>query len=125
MGMHLHLRHDSEVKRLPKPIQEYMKTRFMLSDSYLAALRCCEYEGVVGEKQVRRFSIFGINETDEKHVVIKTRNDLDKNARTLLFEGYIDNAGKAYAADRRSPKTGKKTSTQKTENLIKNEKGQG
>ncbi|MFC1947407.1 hypothetical protein ACFLXY_05755 [Chloroflexota bacterium] len=102
-----------------------MKTRFMLSDSYLAALRCFEYEGMVGEKQVRRFSIFSINETDEKHLVIKTRNDLEKNTRMLLFEGYIDKAGKAYAADRRSPKTGKKTSTQKTENQIKNEKGQG
>jgi len=125
MGMHLHLRHQGEAKRLPKPIQEYMKKRFMLSDSYLKMLRCVEYEGIVGEKQVRRFSIFGINESDNKPVMIKTKSDLDKNPKMVLFEGYIDKAGKAYAADRRSPKTGKKTPTQKTENLLTNEKGQG
>ncbi|MBN2076522.1 MAG: hypothetical protein JW762_13315 [Dehalococcoidales bacterium] len=100
-----------------------MKKRFMLSDSYLKALRCVEYEGVVGEKQVRRFSIFGINESETKPVMIKTKSDLDKNSKMILFEGYIDKAGKAYAADRRSPKTGKKTSIQNTENLRKNEKG--
>jgi hypothetical protein len=108
MGMHLHLPHHNEAKRLPKPIQEYMKKRFMLSDSYLKTLRCVEYEGVVGEKQVRRFSIFGINESDNKPVVINTKSDLDKNPKVILFEGYIDRTGKAYAADRRSPKTGKK-----------------
>jgi hypothetical protein len=101
-----------------------MKKRFLLSDSYLKMLRCIEYEGIVGEKQVRRFSIFGINESDNTPVTIKTKNDLDKNPKMILFEGYIDKAGKAYAADRRSPKTGKKSLTQKTENL-KNEKGQG
>jgi hypothetical protein len=110
MGMHLHLRHQDEARRLPKPIQEYMKKRFMLSDSYLKALRCVEYEGTVGEKQVRRFSIFGINESDDKHIAIKTKSDLDKNPKIILFEGYIDKDGKAYAADRRSPKTGKKPS---------------
>jgi|GEM_PF-1129430 len=117
MGMHLHMRHHSEVKRLPKPIHEYMKKRFMLSDSYLRMLRCLEYEGMVGEKQVRRFSIFGINGSD-KSVAIKTKIDLDNNPELLLFEGYIDNVGKAYAADRRAPKTGKKSSAQKTGNPI-------
>jgi hypothetical protein len=110
MGMHMQLRHHGEAKRLPKPIQEFMKKRFMLSDSYLKALRCFEYEGIVGEKQVRRFSIFGIDESDNKPVKITTKSDLDKNPKMILFEGYIDKAGKAYAADRRSPKTGKKTS---------------
>lgn len=109
MGMHLHLRHDNEAKRLPKPILEYMKKRFMLSDSYLKMLRCFEYEGIVGEKQVRRFSIFGVNESDNRPVTIKTKRDLDNNPKLLLFEGYIDKTGKAYAADRRSPKTGKKS----------------
>lgn len=123
MGMHLHLRHHSEAKRLPKPIQEYMKKRFMLSDSYLKALRCFEYEGQVGEKQVRRFSIFGINESDNKPVAIKTKNDLDKNPRMILFEAYIDKTGKAYAADRRSPKTGKKTPKQQSEKIKGYEKG--
>jgi hypothetical protein len=123
MGMHLHLRHQSEARRLPKPIQEYMKKRFILSDSYLKALRCVEYEGTVGEKQVRRFSIFGINESGDTHIAIKTKNDLDKNPKIILFEGYIDKDGKAYAADRRSPKTGKKMPIQNNENTNKNEKG--
>ena len=108
MGMHLHLRHHNEAKRLPKPIQEYLKKRFMLSDSHLKTMRCVEYQGMVGEKQVRRFSIFSINEADNKPSMIKTKNDLDINPKMILFEGYIDKAGKAYAADRRSPKTGKK-----------------
>ena len=123
MGMHLHLRHHSEAKRLPKPIQEYMKKRFMLSDSYLKMLRCFEYEGVVGEKPVRRFGIFEADETDNKSTAVKMVSVLDKNSKMILFEGYIDKDGKAYVADRRSPKTGKKASIQKTENIIKNEKG--
>jgi hypothetical protein len=123
MGMHLHLRHHDEAKRLPKPIQEYMKKRFMLSDSYLKMLRCFEYEGVVGEKPVRRFGIFGIGETENKAATVKMESVLDKNSKMIQFEGYIDKDGKAYVADRRSPKTGKKTSVQKTENIIKNEKG--
>ena len=111
MGMHLHLRHHKEAKRLPKSILEYMKKRFLLSDTYLKDLRCFEYEGIVGQKQVRRFSIFGMNETDSKPVTITGKNDLDKNPKMILFEAYIDKAGKAYAADRRSPKTGKNTNT--------------
>jgi hypothetical protein len=82
----------------------------MLSDSYLKMLRCFEYDGIVGEKQVRRFSIFGKDELNNRPVAIVTKSDLDKNPEILLFEGYIDKAGKAYAADRRSPKTGKKSS---------------
>jgi hypothetical protein len=103
MGMHLHLRRNGEARRLPKPIQDYMRYRFMLLPEYLGLLRCFEYQGEVNGKSVRRISIFSPNRVEEKHFVIKTRQDLEQHPEMLLFEGYIDRQGNAYVADRRAP----------------------
>jgi hypothetical protein len=107
-GVHIHQKHDSRVKRLPKPIQEYMKARFKLLPEYLTLMRCFEYQGTVGNKEVSRVSIFSPANATEKHLMIITRKDLEQHPEMLLFEGYIDSQGKAYVADRRVPvKTGK------------------
>jgi hypothetical protein len=101
--MHIHIPHKNEARRLPKSIQEYMRVRFKLLPEYLELLKCFEYQGTVGGKQVRRFSIFSPGGAAEKHVVIRTRQDLEQHPDMLLFEGYIDSQGNAYAADRRAP----------------------
>ena len=101
--MGIHFRHNGEARRLPKPIQEYMKHRFLLLPEYLGLLRCFEFQGEVHDKQVRRISIFSPEGAREKQVSIKTREDLEKHPELLLFEGYVDKLGNAYAADRRAP----------------------
>jgi len=101
--VHLHLRNENEVKRLPGAIQEYMRRRFVLSSDYLRSLRCFEYDGQVNGKQVRRIIIFSLGIACEKKLLVKTRQDLEQHRELLLFEGYIDSAGKAYVADRRAP----------------------
>jgi len=101
--VHLHLRNENEAKRLPGVIQEYMRRRFILSSDYLRSLRCFEYDGQVKGKQVRRIIIFSPSIAYEKKLLVKTRQDLEQHRELLLFEGYIDNAGNAYVADRRTP----------------------
>ena len=101
--MHIHLRHGSEAKRLPKAIHDYMRHRFTLLSEYLELLRCFEYLGQVNGKQVKRISIFSPDKAQEKQLLIRTRQDLEKHPEMLLYEGYIDSQGNAYVADRRAP----------------------
>ena len=101
--MHLHWRNENEAKRLPRAIQEYMRRRFDLLPEYLELLRCFEYDGQVSGKQVRRISIFSPNKAREKKLLIKTRQDLEQHPELLFYEGYIDNQGNVYVADRRTP----------------------
>ena len=103
--MHLHLRNENEAKRLPGAVQEYMRRRFILSSEYLRSLRCFEYNGQVNGKQVRRIIIFSPGIAGEKKFYIRTRQDLEQHREILLFEGYIDSAGNAYVADRRTPRS--------------------
>lgn len=107
--MHIHLRRENEIRKLPKPIQEYMRHRFMLLPEYLELLRCFEYDGQINSRNVRLFSIFSPNRAQEKHLLIKTRQDLEQHPEMLLYQGYIDNQGNAYVADRRAPITKAKT----------------
>ena len=101
--MHLHLRNENAAKRLPGAVQEYMRRRFTLSSEYLRSLRCFEYDGQFNSKHVKRIIIFSPDMVDEKNLLIKTRQDLEQHREMLLFEGYIDSAGNAYVADRRTP----------------------
>ena len=101
--MNMYLSHHSNGKRLPKEIRDYIRKRFMLTPEYVNVLRCFEYEGTVGEKPVRRFRIYDEKDAAHKKLVLKQIGDLDKEPGTVIFEGYIDKAGNAYAADRRVP----------------------
>ena len=101
--MHIHLRNENKVKRLPRAIQEYMRRRFDLLPEYLKLLRCFEYNGQVNGKQVRRVRIFSPNKALEKKLSIKTWQDLEQHPELLFYEGYIDSQGNAYVADRRAP----------------------
>jgi hypothetical protein len=86
-----------------------MHYRFKLTTDSLHLLRCFEYSGEVGGRQVRRFSIFNPLEAAEQARVIKIRDDLVQSPGMILFEGYIDRQGKAYVADRRNPKSKQKS----------------
>lgn len=90
-------------KKLPRPVQEYMKRGFMLLPEYLGLLRCFEYDGQVNEKLVRCIRIFSPNRAQEHHLSITTNQDLGQHLEMLLFEGYIDSYGNVYVADRRAP----------------------
>lgn len=97
------LRRENKIRKLPKAIQEYMRHRFKLLPEYLELLRCFEYDGQINGRQVRIFSIFSPNKAQEVHLLIKTRQDLEQHPEVLLYQGYIDNQGNAYVADRRAP----------------------
>ncbi len=101
--MHINIWHDTEVKKVPKAIQEYMRHRFGLLPEYLELLRCFEYDGQVDGKQVRFINIFSPNRAQEKNVIISIRQDLAQHPEMLLYEGYTDNQRNIYMTDRRVP----------------------
>ena len=101
--MHFSPWHKNGAKKLPRPVQEYMKRRFTLLPEYLSLLRCFEYDGQVNEKRVRCIRIFSPNRAQEHYLSIMTNQDLGQHPEMLLFEGYIDRQGGIYVADRRAP----------------------
>lgn len=100
-----------------------MHKRFLLTPDFLKMLRCFEYEGMVGDRKVSRVSIFSSADATEKSLVLKTRHDLEKYPDMILFEGYVDKQGNAYAADRRTPKKGKKIHRSINETKIEGQVG--
>jgi hypothetical protein len=103
--VHFNPWHKNGVKRLPRPVQEYMTRRFSLIPEYLDLLRCFEYEGLVSGKWVRCIRIFSPNKVREHRLSIMTSQDLEQHPEMLLFEGHIDSQGSVYVADRRAPFT--------------------
>ncbi len=101
--MRLGFRHSQEDRKLPVSVQEYMRRRFILLPEYLETLRCFVYDSTVNEKQVKRISVFSPIQAREHGLFIKTETDLHQHPEMLLYEGYVDNQGKAYVADRRTP----------------------
>lgn len=101
--MYLTFLDKGEARKLPKPVHEYMRHRFMLLPEYLNALRCFECDGLVKEKPVRRILIFNPHRVKEQRLKISTLPDLERYHDMLLYEGYLDSQGKAYVADRREP----------------------
>ena len=98
-----HRSNNSEAKKLPRQVQEYMVWKFNLVLEYLNMLRCFEYYGQVNNKRVRCLRIFSPNSAQEHHLQIRTKLDLEQHSEMLLFEGYIDSQGSVYVADRRTP----------------------
>ena len=93
--------HKNEAKKLPRPVHEYMRHRFIFLSEYLDTLRCFEYDGIVNGKEVSCICIFSPYRTKEQHLSIRTKSDLDQHPEMLLFEGYVESHGSAYVADRR------------------------
>ena len=97
--------HKNGIRKLSRPVREYMQYRFNMLPEYLNTLRCFEYDGVVNGKEVRRVRIFSPYRTKEWHLSIRNYSDLEQHPEMLLFEGYIDRQGSVYVADRRVPLT--------------------
>jgi hypothetical protein len=72
---------------------------------YLDILRCFEYDGVVNGKKVRCIRIFSPYRAKGRHIIIRSKLDLEQHPEMLLFEGYVDRQGSVYIADRRAPLT--------------------
>ena len=98
-----HNNYKSEARKLPRPVHEYMRRRFIFLSEYLDTLRCFEYDGIVNGKEVSCIRIFRPDGVKERHLSIRTKSDLDQHPEMLLFEGYIDRQGSVYVADRRPP----------------------
>ncbi|MFH1650585.1 MAG: hypothetical protein ABID87_00555 [Chloroflexota bacterium] len=98
-----HGSHRDEAKKLPKPVCEYMKRRFVLLPEYLDTLRCFHYQGLVNGREVSCFRVFSPCRAQEHYLTISRRGNLDEHPEMMLFEGYINRQGGVYVADRRPP----------------------
>ena len=94
-------RKTSEITRIPEPVQDYMRHRFLLLPKYIDMLRCFECDGVVQDNNVRFLRVFNPRIARERGISVKTGSDLEKHPDMLLFEGYIDCQSRVYMADRR------------------------
>jgi hypothetical protein len=93
---------SDDVKRVPEPVLQYMKRRFMLPTLYVTSLRCFEGDGSHQGERVTKLRIFSPTMAGSFGLTLKTSSDLDQHPEVLLFEGYIDRGGRVYVADRRS-----------------------
>ena len=93
--------HNSQAKKLPRLVRDYMERKFDFLPEYLDMLRCFEYDAVVNGWQVRCIRIFSPDKAREYHFLIKTNLDLEQHPEVLFFEGYIDSCGSIFVADRR------------------------
>jgi hypothetical protein len=90
-------------KKLPRPVSDYMRYRFNLPQEYLGVLRYIEQEKPASENRARSISIFSPIRARERHLSIRTTQDLGHYPEMVLFNGHFDGRGKVYIADRRSP----------------------
>jgi hypothetical protein len=100
--MCLRFRKNSEVKKLPESVQNYLRRQFMLQREYVEGLRCFEMDGLFREQPVRRFRVFSPALARKNHLAISTIIDLELHPEILAFEGHIGEEGKIYFADRRT-----------------------
>jgi hypothetical protein len=98
------LYNKKQIRKLPKPVQDYMRRKFNLPAEYLGILRCLKKVGANGgEKSVINISIFSPVRAQEHHLVIKSAEDLKRYPGMVLFKGRIDSLGGVYIADQRGP----------------------
>ena len=92
-----------KVKKLPPPVQEYLRQRFMLRANYLRKLRCFEHDSIFREAPVKQVRIFSPDLAKQHGLKIGSTSDLEQHPELLLFLGHIDRQGQIYFADRRAP----------------------
>jgi hypothetical protein len=101
------LYHKSQIRKLPKPVQDYMRRKFNLPAEYLGILRCLKQDGANGgEEPGTSINIFSPIRAREHRLVIRSDEDLKRYPEMVLFKGRIDNRGGVYVADRRGPAWG-------------------
>lgn len=98
----------SQVRKLPRAVQEYMRRKFNLPIEYLGILRCLENTRANNGSTITSISIFSPVRAKEHHLTIKSVGDLGQYPEMLLFKGHIDSAGGIEINDRRRPVWGNK-----------------
>ncbi len=93
----------SQVRKLPRPVQDFLKRRFNLPEEYLKILRCLENTGQDSVNQTTNISIFSPIRAREHRLNIKTAADLGRYPEMVLFKGHIDSRGGVDIDDRRGP----------------------
>jgi hypothetical protein len=97
------LYHKSQVSKLPKPVQDYMRRKFNLPAEYLGILRCLKQPGTNGNDRDVNITIFSPVRAREYRLAIRNAADLKHFPEMVLFKGRIDKQGGVYIADRRGP----------------------
>ncbi|MBE0481255.1 MAG: hypothetical protein IBX68_09780 [Dehalococcoidia bacterium] len=77
----------------------------MLRTEYIGSLRCVEHAASLHGEPVRMIMVFSPKMAGKLGLTIRELADLRSHPEALLFEGYTDQAGQVYVADRRSPLT--------------------
>ncbi len=103
MNLKIWHRKPGQPGRLPEPVFNYMRHRFIFLPEYLDSLRCFCCRGVFEGTDVTQVRIFSPRRAKMSGLVIDSCTDLDSHPEMLLFEGHIDKHGQAYVADRRLP----------------------
>ena len=101
--MHIHIGRNGHANKLSRPVREYLRKRYTLSNDYLNRLRCFQLDGILYEKPVRRIRIFDPVIARQQGNDIRTSMDLDRYKGVITFEGHVNENGKLYFADRRPP----------------------
>ena len=91
----------TEIKKVPESLKEYMRERFMLRPEYIDGLRCFEQEGTFYEEAVTQVRIFNLVWAKKLGLSIRDGSDLERHPEVLVFDGYINRAGKVRIVDRR------------------------
>jgi len=99
----------SQVRKLPRAVQDYMRRKFNLPIEYLGILRCLENTRADNGNRITSISIFSPIKAREHHLKIKSAGDLARCPEMVLFKGHLDNAGSIEITDRRRPVWGNNT----------------
>jgi hypothetical protein len=93
----------SQARKLPRPVQDFLRHKFNLPTEYPGILRYLENAGGDGENQTTSISIFSPIRAREHRLNIKTAADLGRYPEMVLFKGNIDSQGGIDIADHRGP----------------------
>ena len=95
------LQKQDRPKKLDIRIAYYLRRKFFLSSAYTEKLFCFISEEIRAGAMIKRIRIFNFALAKEWGITVSNAADLANRADLLAFEGYIDQEGKLYFADRR------------------------
>ena len=75
----------------------------MLTSDYIDGLRCFEFDDEFHGEPVKRLHLFRPEAVRNAGLMVRTASELEQHPEIILFEGYTDELGRVYVADRRMP----------------------
>jgi hypothetical protein len=99
----------SQVRKVPKAVQDFMRRKLNLPVEYLGILRCLENTRADNGNRTISLSIFSPVKAREHRLRIKTAADLGRYPEMVLFKGRIDSHGGIEIIDRRGPVWGNRS----------------